>query len=457
MGTFLFLLCWCVYFASYIGRLNYSSVMSSIIGEGLLSFSQAGSISMVYFFAYGIGQLCNGILGDKLKPQNMIFFGLFCSGIANLLMGSVRNFLVMAVLWGINGYMQSMIWPPIIRIFAEKYTEEKKRQYSVDIASSMAVGTLTSYFLSACALKLVSWQAAFFLAAGVMMLIALGWKGGYRVVERFLKADRETGDGPDAFGNVMSERGTAERITRNITRNISGNSPEKQEMAGEDASQERRKAEEVWKIQQQSQEGEREKSRISLSALVLSSGLAGILLPVMIHGVLKDGITQWVPTYIYDCFDVTSSFSVLVTMILPLINLTGAYMARYVGRNHPNEEVRTSVIFFGSALLSLVLLLLFGKYNVFLAVILFAVITASMMAANTLYVNMIPLHFEKQGRVAAVSGLLNSVAYIGSALSTFTIGIMVEKAGWIVTMSSWVGITAVAFVICVMMKKRKFS
>lgn len=417
MGNFLFLLCWCVYFASYIGRLNYSSVMSSIIGEGLLSFSQAGSISMVYFFAYGIGQLCNGILGDRLKPQNMIFFGLFCSGISNLLMGCVRSFPAMAVLWGVNGYMQSMIWPPIIRIFAEKYTEERKRQCSVDIVSSMAVGTLTSYFLSACAMKWISWQAAFYLAAGIMVLIALGWSAGYGAVERFLKSGRGAEVGPQSHLPDFPENEALSKREKTA--------------AG--------------------------KEQVSLPALVLGSGLAGILLPVMIHGVLKDGITQWVPTYIFDCFDVTSSFSVIVTMILPLINLTGAYMARYAGRKHPDEEVRTSVIFFGGALISLVMLLLFGKYHVLLAVLLFAVITASMMAVNTLYVNMIPLHFEKQGRVAAVSGLLNSVAYIGSALSTFTIGIMVEKAGWTVTMAGWAAITAAALGICLVMKKRKFG
>lgn len=430
MGNFLFLLCWCVYFASYIGRLNYSSVMSSIIEEGLLSFSQAGSISMVYFFAYGIGQLCNGILGDKLKPQNMIFFGLFCSGLSNLLMGSVRVFFAMAFLWGVNGYMQSMIWPPIIRIFAEKYTEEKKRQCSVDIVSSMAVGTLTSYLLSACAMKWISWQAAFFLAAGVMIVIALVWSAGYRVVERFLKSESAEDGSPDNFSRKQTfsvqekariRKGDGEKTDGKITENGSG------------------------------------KGRISLPALVMGSGLLGILLPVMIHGVLKDGITQWVPTYIYDCFDVTNSFSVLVTMILPLINLTGAYLARYAGKKHPDEEIRTSVIFFGNALASLVLLLFFGKYHVLLAVLLFAAITASMMAVNTLYVNMIPLHFERQGRVAAVSGMLNSVAYIGSALSTFTIGVMVEKAGWVVTMCSWAAITAVALGICVVMQKRKFS
>lgn len=108
-ATVLFLLCWVAYFSSYLGRLNYSSAMSSIMDDGVLSLSQAGMISMIYFFAYGGGQFCNGLLGDKLKPELMIFAGLFLSGIANLLMGMVSVYPVMAVLWGINGYTQSMI------------------------------------------------------------------------------------------------------------------------------------------------------------------------------------------------------------------------------------------------------------------------------------------------------------------------------------------------------------
>ena len=76
--------------------------MSSIVEDNIMTFSQAGMISMVYFFAYGIGQFCNGILGDKMKPQKMIFAGLFVSGIANVLMGITAAFGAMIVLWGIN-------------------------------------------------------------------------------------------------------------------------------------------------------------------------------------------------------------------------------------------------------------------------------------------------------------------------------------------------------------------
>ena len=402
-GFFLFALCWLVYFTSYIGRLNYSSVMASMKEEGLLTLSQAGSISMIYFFAYGGGQLINGILGDKVKPQWMIFTGLFCSGIANLLMGVVKHYPLMLLLWGINGYTQAMIWPPIIRIFAELYTEEDKVKYSVDIVSSMAIGTLTSYLISACAMRFANWKFAFYIPAVFLMGAALIWMSGYRYIYRFLERN----------GTVQAE-------------------PQKRKAASKGAS------------------------KASFQELLLGSGLTAILLPVMIHGVLKDGVTQWVPTYIYERFDVTASFSVIITMILPLINLSGAYLARMADRRNLKKEVQSSIVFFAAAVAALVLLLGLGKYHVLFTAVLFAVITASMMAVNVLFVNLIPLHFEKQGRVSTVSGFLNSVAYMGSAISTFTIGVIVEHCGWNVTILTWIGITVLALLIVILKKNKKF-
>lgn len=400
VGFFLFVLCWIAYFSSYIGRLNYSSVMSSIIEEGILGFSQAGSISMVYFFSYGIGQFFNGILGDRVKPQNMIFLGLFFSGLANFMMGTIQVFPVMMIMWGINGYTQAMIWPPIIRIFAEKYSDVEKKKCSVDIVSSMAVGTLASYLLSAYAMKFFSWEAAFFLAAGILIFVAFFWMMGYKYVDARMEKKR----------NLV--------------------------------------------ILQQKDCKENDKNKGCFGKILLSSGLIGILLPVMIHGVLKDGMTQWVPTFIYERFEVTASFSVVVTMVLPLINLAGAYIARFVDRKHPQKEILSSVIFFVISSGALILLLFIGKWNVFITVGLFAIVTVSMMAVNTLYVNLIPLHFEKEGKVATISGFLNSVAYLGSALSTFSIGVLVEYFGWDVTICVWIGVTVIALC-CVVWKKDK--
>ncbi len=400
VGFFLFVLCWIAYFSSYIGRLNYSSVMSSIIEEGILGFSQAGSISMIYFFSYGIGQFVNGILGDRVKPQIMIFLGLFFSGLANLMMGIIHAFPVMMLMWGINGYTQAMIWPPIIRIFAERYSDVEKKKCSVDIVSSMAIGTLASYLLSVYAMKYFSWEAAFYLAAGILIFVSVFWILGYKYVDSHMESK------------------TDDRFIRNEHCKTNNN------------------------------------HKNNFSKILLSSGLIGILLPVMIHGVLKDGMTQWVPTFIYERFEVTASFSVVVTMVLPLINLAGAYIARFVDRKHPQKEILSSVIFFVISSSALILLLFIGKWNVFITVGLFAIVTVSMMAVNTLYVNLIPLHFEKEGKVATISGFLNSVAYLGSALSTFSIGILVEYFGWDVTICVWIVVTIIALC-CVVWKKDK--
>ena len=123
--------------------------MTAMIQEAVLTKSQAGFISMVYFFAYGIGQFCNGMLGDRFHPGKMIFTGLAIAAGANLCMGFVSGFGAMAVVWGINGYAQAMIWPPVIRIFAEMVSREQKMKFCVNIVSSQVVGTLASYLLAA--------------------------------------------------------------------------------------------------------------------------------------------------------------------------------------------------------------------------------------------------------------------------------------------------------------------
>ena len=179
-----FLLCWFAYFTSYIGRLNYSSAMTAMIQEAVLTKSQAGFISMVYFFAYGIGQFCNGMLGDRFHPGKMIFVGLAIAAGANLCMGFVGGFGAMAVVWGINGYAQAMIWPPVIRIFAEMVSREQKMKFCVNIVSSQVVGTLASYLLAAVVMWLIGWRAVFGAAAICLCVMSVIWIIGFEKIEK---------------------------------------------------------------------------------------------------------------------------------------------------------------------------------------------------------------------------------------------------------------------------------
>ena len=402
MAFVLFALCWAAYFTSYIGRLNYSSAMPEMLRLSVLDKSQAGFISMSYFFAYGIGQLINGFLGDKMHPRKMIFTGLFLAGVMNIVMGFLNNFGTMAVFWCANGFLQSMIWPPILRIFAEMLNEETRVRYSIHITSTMALGTLTSYVLSAIMLELFGWRAAFFAAAIVMCGVAVVFQIRFRVVEQY-----------------ASEHGAPHGDER-----------------GKDG----------------------EETSVPFSKVLIGSGLVMILIPVIVHGVLKDGVTSWVPTYIQEIFHTSSSFSILITTVLPIVNLTGAYAAQFMYQKFfQKQEIRTVAFFFVIATGALLGLWKFGDVSVVVTVVLLGIITASMMAVNTLVVNLLPLHFVKMGRAATVSGFLNSMAYLGTAISTFTIGIMVESSGWNRTIFGWFIMTAAAMVICFLLYKKKFE
>ena len=194
----LFLLCWMVYFSSYLGRLNYSSAMTVMLDTEIITKAQAGFISMIYFLAYGIGQCLNGFAGDKVNPKNMITCGLIVSAGMNLIMTFSRNFLIMTAAWLVNGYAQSTIWPPIIRIFSEMLETKIKLKYCVDIVSTQAAGTFASYFLSAAIIACTKWQFVFLAATLILSAAAVIWNIGFSSVKRRAQKEQEQSRADDS-------------------------------------------------------------------------------------------------------------------------------------------------------------------------------------------------------------------------------------------------------------------
>lgn len=169
-GRWLFLLSWVAYAAAYVGRYNYSAVMSAITAEGTLTLSAAGAVSTGYFVCYAAGQILCGILSQKASPFGMIPLGLALSAGCNFGMG-VAPAGAMPLLWAANGLFQAMVWPPIVRLFAECMPFEQQDSACVSINSTTPAGTLGAYALSAAALALAGWRMAFW-ACGVLMLAA---------------------------------------------------------------------------------------------------------------------------------------------------------------------------------------------------------------------------------------------------------------------------------------------
>ena len=246
-GTLIFIACWAAYCASYLGRINYTAALTAIVADGVFSKSHAGLIGTVYFFCYGAGQIFSGILGDRVSPYKMVGTGLVGTVCANILMPLCSgSYIVMSVVWGLNGIVQSMLWTPILYIISNVLPEEQRRRACLYIAASFPVGSLLSYVISAGAIKFASWHFAFFIPAGIIVCIFVFWCL--------------------AVGKTSKILGRGEKKTLPV-----------QENSG---------------------------AKVSLGKLFIVSGAAVICVGILVQGMLKDGVTSWVPTLIKEKYNV---------------------------------------------------------------------------------------------------------------------------------------------------------
>ena len=92
------ILCSIAYLACYFAKNILSVVSPSMIDQGIYSVQYIGKLSTANMFFYAIGQLINGIIGDKITAKYMISCGLFMTGICNIVISvSDKNYLVLRI------------------------------------------------------------------------------------------------------------------------------------------------------------------------------------------------------------------------------------------------------------------------------------------------------------------------------------------------------------------------
>jgi OPA family glycerol-3-phosphate transporter-like MFS transporter len=84
--------------------------------------------------------------------------------------------------------------------------------------------------------------------------------------------------------------------------------------------------------------------------------------------------------------------------------------------------------------------------------VLLALTTTGMIGVNTMFISLIPLYFAGIGKVSTVTGILNSMAYAGSALSSYGIGYISQRYNWNITIFVWFFLAILGVSICLIMK-----
>lgn len=405
----IFLFCWIAYFSTYVCRLNFSAVMPELTGNHVYSDSRIAGVSSAFFICYGVGQFISGLIGDRLNTRRMIFAGMLISALCNIGIFCAHPYVLLLILWGINGAAQSLVWSPILKIASVNFDAPTRSKFGIDIATTVPIGTLLSYCISLLTLFFLPWHYVFLTCGLFEVGAAAVWIFGTKnlFIEKAGQPVQQA-DSKDA----------ADKLPAAATRAV----------------------------------GFRETAR-----LMTTSGALLLILPIVIQGTLKDSVTQWVPTFFASTFGSGTAFALALTMLLPIVNVTGAWFAKALNKRLHNE-VSTAMVFFAVAGVLLVFLRFFGDKSVVFSLIAMAAVTNCMFAVNVMFITMVPLHFAKSGRVSTIGGFLNAVAYIGCGGLNLVAGKLLEmENGWSNLFWMWIviaGIAVVISLICTPMWKR---
>lgn len=159
----------------YVCRMSINVVKQPLIDDGILSAGELGLVGSALLFVYAIGKFMNGFIADYCNIRRFMATGLFISAVINLLMGALGFvkgmlpaaviFVCFAVLWGINGWMQSMGSAPGVISLSRWFPQTKRGSYYSLFSSSPYIGEFISYNILAVVVGWLGWQSGFIMAA----------------------------------------------------------------------------------------------------------------------------------------------------------------------------------------------------------------------------------------------------------------------------------------------------
>lgn len=370
-----------VYMISYVTRINFGAIISEMerttgISRSLLSMSVTGS-----FIAYGAGQIISGILGDKFSPKKLISLGFCLTILTNLLIPVCTSPYAMLVIWCVNGFAQSLMWPPMVRIMTAMLSPKDYQDTVVTVSCGSSIGSIVVYLLAPVLIAVFSWKAVFWICAGCGAVMLLIWQ---------------------RFGYDVP----------------------------------------VQKI-----EAKQQKSKQQYPAL-FSPMMLSIMAAIVLQGMLKDGVTTWMPSYISETYNLSSAISILTGVCLPLFSIVCYNLSSRLYGTVFQNPITCAGAFFAVGTGSALGVYLLSGANAALSVLFSALLTGTMHGANLMLVAMVPARFKANGNISTISGVVNACTYIGSAISTYGIALVSEMAGWSTTLLLWIAIAGLGMLLC---------
>ena len=296
----------------------------------------------------------------------------------------------MVVIWGLNGYFQSMGWGPTVKAMANWFPSKNRGKIAGRLGTSYILGGALSWLLAGTIIKYFDWRATFWIPALIMAGIAIHW---------YLRSN----NAPEEIGlpSVEEQEQGIARTEAQVDEHI----------------------------------GFRETLKITLRNPYIwftAFGLFGL-------NIVRYGFMSWAPTYMFEEQEATISMAAYKAIAFPVAGGLGAILAGWAS-DKLFQNRRAPVAFFmlialavfcylyrivpgDNWVISLVILLLIGFFT---------------FGPHILIVAALPADLGSRKAASSVTGFIDAMGYVGASITGVGTGYLIEHFSWDAAFYFWI-------------------
>jgi MFS transporter, OPA family, glycerol-3-phosphate transporter len=392
---------WITYGSFYFCRANLGVAVPGIGAEFGFSKTELGWVLMALKLSYGVGQFVNGQLAERISPRRLLAIGLLASAALNIVFGFATSLYFMIFLWACNGYVQSLGWPPTMRVAANWFEAGRHGRTIGLIGTGYQLCGALTFFLSGWAASTFGWRGVLLVPSTLLVISALHmW---------FLLEERPTESSPGAT-SATRPVANANSLKKNLLLTLSNPA--------------------LWFI-----------------------GIALWMLDAC-----RYGFSDWGVTHLKEVQGGTVSSAAFKYAVLPVGGIVGTLISGWVtDRFFASRRVPTIVMMLIALGLLAVAYDSVIQWGLVASVTILFFIGFCIYGSQVLLVGTLPVELARAGTAAAAAGFVNFAGYMGAAGGDLLTGQIAQERGWTYAVRFWAGcafVSAMA-VACIWNRERR--
>lgn len=174
-------ICAIAYCSVYICRDILSALSPQLTDAGIFTTDQLGTLSSVFFFTYAIGQLINGIIGDKVPGKYMVSLGLILASFCLFALPHIAGIsMVPNIVYGAMGFFLAMVYAPMTKLISENTeTDLATRCHVAHAMASYIAAPVSGLFAT-----WLAWIPAFNVSSSILLIMGVIFFTSFTVMEK---------------------------------------------------------------------------------------------------------------------------------------------------------------------------------------------------------------------------------------------------------------------------------